>query len=214
MSPEGQRNLSMILDDDIDILLLTETWSYTRVDEVYISKRNPQGYVLRSFPRMGSKRGGIAFILQDVFRDVMLGDFNFHYDGCSDSHVDRINTLLNDPNLTQLGNVSTHRSGHILALAVVHSHASCLALESVQDMPGLSDHRSLLCQMTFSRPSKAKQIVTSKNTRVMSLSVFQADVKCFADSVSQCSEENLVDAYSAGLREVLDCHAPSGHPLP
>ena len=91
---------------------------------------------------------------------------------------------------------------------MVRSDASCLALEKVEDMPGLSDHKSLLYHMTISLPSKAKRIVTSRSSKAMSLSDFQANVKCFAHSLSQCSEADLAGVYNAGQRVVLGRHAP------
>ena len=39
----------MILDDGIDILLMTETWLYAQGDKAYIVEMTPRGYVLRSF---------------------------------------------------------------------------------------------------------------------------------------------------------------------
>ena len=39
------------------------------VDEAYFAEVTPQGYVLRSFPRAGSRGGGIAFILRGAFLD-------------------------------------------------------------------------------------------------------------------------------------------------
>ena len=38
----------MILDDGIDILLMTETWLYAQDDEACITEMTPRGYVLRS----------------------------------------------------------------------------------------------------------------------------------------------------------------------
>ena len=69
---------------------------------------------------------------------ILLGDFNFHYDDCADTQVNH----LSDHGLTQLVDVPTHRCGHILDWAVVRSDVSCLVLEKVDDMPGLSYHRS------------------------------------------------------------------------
>ena len=74
--------------------------------------------------------------------------------------------------------------------------------------PGLSDHRSLLCQMTITAPSKSKRTVTSRNTKAASLPDFQADVKRFVDHYSQCPDRDLADSYSAGLRAVMDRYAP------
>ena len=72
---------------------------------------------------------------------VLLGDFNFHYDDCADTQVNRLKTMLSDHALTQLVDVPTQRCGHTLDWAVVRSDVSCLLLERVDDMPGLSDHR-------------------------------------------------------------------------
>ena len=59
----------MILDDGIGILLMTETWLYAQGDEACIAEITPRCYVLRSFPRTGSRGGGIAFIVRDAFCD-------------------------------------------------------------------------------------------------------------------------------------------------
>ena len=263
----------MILDDGTDTLLMTETWLYAQGDEACIAEMTPRGYALRSFPRTGSRGGGIASIVRDAFCDstsfkplslqsfeavelhisgrnlsilvvclyrpppsrknklsnqlmlqkfpefptqfagshsdlVLLGDFNFHYDDCADTQVNHLKIMLSDHGLTQLVDVPTHKCGHILDCAVVRSDVSCLVLERVDDMPGLSDLRSLLCQMTITAPSESKRTVTSRNTKAVSVPDFQADVKCFADRYSQCPDRDLADNYSAGLRAVMDRHAP------
>ena len=46
---------------------------------------------------------------------VCIGDFNFHYDDCSDGQMSYLRTMLSDNNLTQLVNVP----GHILDWVVV-----------------------------------------------------------------------------------------------
>ena len=223
----------MILYDGIDILL-TETWLYAQGDEACIAEMTPRGYVLRSFPRTGSRGGGIAFIVRDAFCDsisfkplsfqsfelhisgrnlsvsvvclyrpppsrknklsnqlflqefpefltqfagshsdlVLLGDFNFHYDDCADTQVSRLKTMLSDHGLTQLVDVPTHRCGHTLDWAVARSDVSCLVLERVDDMFGLSDHRSVLCQITITAPSRSKRTVTSRNSSFSDLEIF------------------------------------------
>ena len=114
----------------------------------------------------------------------------------ADTRVNRLKTMLSDDGLTQLVDVPTHRCGHTLDWAVVRSDVSCLVLERVDDMPGLSDNRSFLCQMTITAPSKSKRTVTSRNTKAVSLPDFQADVKCFADRYSQCPDRDLADNYT------------------
>ena len=93
---------------------------------------------------------------------------------------------------------------HWIGLYITH----CLILKRVEDKPGLSYHKSLLCLMTITAPSKAKHTVTSQNTKAVSLPDFQADIKCFTDCYSQCPNRDLVDGYSAGLHAIMDCHTP------
>ena len=217
----------VILDDGIDILLMTETWLYAQGDEACIAEMTPRGYVLRLFPRtevlpslfgtlsvtflclyifqtpvLSVFRGRRAsYLRQEVFRIgcvpvqtpfqleelpefftqfagshsdlVLLGDFNFHYGDCADTQVNRLKTMLSDHGLTQLVDAPTHRCGHTLDWAVVCSDVSnSFVLERVDDMPGLSDHRSLLCQMTITVPSKSKRTVTSRYTKAVSLPDF------------------------------------------
>ena len=51
----------VIIDDDVDVLMLTETWLYPQGDEAYIAAMTPAGCDFHLFPRSGS-RGGITFI--------------------------------------------------------------------------------------------------------------------------------------------------------
>ena len=64
----------MILDDGTDTLLMTQTWLYAKGDEACIAEMTPRGYVLRSFPRTGSRGGGIALIVRDAFCEVHLSN--------------------------------------------------------------------------------------------------------------------------------------------
>ena len=52
----------MIVDTNADVLMLTETWLYSHGDEAYISAVTSAGYDFRSFPRLGSRGGGIGFV--------------------------------------------------------------------------------------------------------------------------------------------------------
>ena len=154
--------------------MLTETWLYSHGDEAYIAAMTPAGYDFRSFPRVGSRGGGVGFVMRTTLSTsllfkpldyrsfeaaemrlsfdhvsvavvclyrpppskrnkltnsmfleefsellsqyadsssdtVYIGDFNFHYDDCSDGQVSRLRTMLSDHNLTQLVNVPTHK---------------------------------------------------------------------------------------------------------
>ena len=52
----------LIIDNDADVLLLTETWFYPQGNEAYIDTMTTAGYYFHSFPRSGSTGGGIAFV--------------------------------------------------------------------------------------------------------------------------------------------------------
>jgi len=52
----------LIVDTNVDVLMLMETWLYSHGDEAYIAAMTPAGYVFRSFPRVGSRGGGIGFV--------------------------------------------------------------------------------------------------------------------------------------------------------
>ena len=164
----------MIGDTTVDVLMLTETWLYSHGDEAYIAAMTPAGCDFRSFPHVGSREGGVGFVMRTTLSTSLLfkpldyrsfeavetplsfdhvsvaivrlyrpppskrnkltnsmflkefsellseyassrsdivytGDFNFHYDDCSDGQVSRLWTMLSDHNLTQLVNVPTHK---------------------------------------------------------------------------------------------------------
>ena len=54
----------LIVDNSIDVLMLTETWLYFHGDEAYIAAMTPAGYQVRSFPQAGSRGGGIGSTFQ------------------------------------------------------------------------------------------------------------------------------------------------------
>ena len=60
---------TFMLENNIDIMLLTETWLHPAGDEAKIADLAPPGYSVLSFPRSSGgpsvKGGGIAFVLRD-----------------------------------------------------------------------------------------------------------------------------------------------------
>ena len=63
---------TFIQDNNIDIMLLTETWLRPVGDEAKIADLAPPGYSVLSFPRSaggsGAKGGGIAFVIRDSLK--------------------------------------------------------------------------------------------------------------------------------------------------
>ena len=54
----------LLIDEDLDVLALTEAWLYDKGDESYIPDLAPKGYTCRSFPRKGRRGGGKALVLR------------------------------------------------------------------------------------------------------------------------------------------------------
>ena len=52
----------LIVDSNIDLDFMTETWLYEQGDEAYIADLTPSGYEFYSFPRTGKRGGGIAIV--------------------------------------------------------------------------------------------------------------------------------------------------------
>ena len=52
----------LIIDNDADVLMLTETWLYPQGDEAYIAAMTPASYDFHSFSRSGSRGNGIALV--------------------------------------------------------------------------------------------------------------------------------------------------------
>ena len=65
-------DISTFIQDNIDIMLLTETWLRPAGDEAKIADLAPPGYSVLSFPRSaggsGAKGGGTAFVIRDSFK--------------------------------------------------------------------------------------------------------------------------------------------------
>ena len=78
-------------------------------------------------------------------------------------------------------------------------------------MPGFQTTTSSSA-VFFTKPQPPTRLVTSRNTRAVCSTVSQAGVKTPVDSVgeqrSDSEQEDLVDVYNDGLRQVLYCHSP------
>ena len=62
----------MIVDTNVDVLMLKETWLYSHSDEAYTDAMTPAGYDFRSFPRLGSRGGGIGFVRRTSLSTSLL----------------------------------------------------------------------------------------------------------------------------------------------
>ena len=54
------------IENNLDILILNETWLYKQGDEAYITIMTTSGYTCQAFP-CGTRGGGIAFIVKNIY---------------------------------------------------------------------------------------------------------------------------------------------------
>ena len=102
------------------------------------SKQNkrPNKMFFEEFPTLVS-------VYSHARRDLaFIGDFNFHFEDSSNGDVDQLKTLLNDQDMVQLMDMPTHKRGHVMDWVIVRRDASCLSLETVEDI-ALSDHSAI-----------------------------------------------------------------------
>ena len=96
---------------------------------------------------------------------------------------------------------------------MVLSEDSLLSLERVQDCACLSDHYVVVCRLAVTKSPPPTRLVTSRNIKAVFSSDFQTAVKALVDPTGEQRSDldlgDLVDVYNEGLRQILDCHAPS-----
>ena len=70
-----------ITDNNIDIMILTETWLRPVGDEAKINDLSPSGYYVVSVPRPCGRGGGLAFIVKNSLKQFVniVSSFSFRY---------------------------------------------------------------------------------------------------------------------------------------
>ncbi|XP_072028205.1 uncharacterized protein [Amphiura filiformis] len=62
--------VEIITDNNLDLVMLTETWLYEKGDEPYMSLMTPHGFNCHSFPRR-ARGGGIAIIVRESLSNMI-----------------------------------------------------------------------------------------------------------------------------------------------
>ncbi|GFS26253.1 ATP-dependent DNA helicase [Elysia marginata] len=65
----------IILEEELNILCLIETWLSEAGDENIIADLTPPGFSTRSFPRTGRRGGGVAFVYRSNLTSVVAKDY-------------------------------------------------------------------------------------------------------------------------------------------
>ena len=87
---------------------------------------------------------------------IILGDFNFHLDHKNNADTIRFNNLLDTYGLTQLVKEPTHKSNHILDVAITRIDENPISSVSVSD-PIQSDHKAVTFYLDTQRPLYQKR---------------------------------------------------------
>ena len=136
---------------------------------------------------------------------IITGDFNIHVDIPSESL--QFSELLRSLSLIQHVNQPTHEKGHILDLIISRS-ADNIILSDPSPVPLFSDHFSISCSLSLSKPSLSSQEVTYRSKSI-NLPIFLADLA----SSDLCARppdhlEELIVSYNSTLSSIYDQHAP------
>jgi exonuclease III len=84
-----------IIDSDLDIIALTETWLSTlERDQRIIGELTPPGYIFHHVPRLNRKGGGVAVLCKDTFKIHVNSAFSASSFECIDVSVTAISVTI------------------------------------------------------------------------------------------------------------------------
>ena len=136
---------------------------------------------------------------------IISGDFNIHVDIPSESL--QFSELLRSLSLIQHVNQPTHEKGHILDLIISRS-SDDIILSEPAPVHLFSDHFSMSCSLTLSKPSLSSQEVTYR-PKAINLPLFLDDLASTILSANPPDNlEDLLVSYSNTLSSLYDRHAP------
>ena len=151
--------------------------------------------------------GLVAHLASGTSESVIV-DFNYHFDCTSCPHVKQLQTLFNDNCLTQLIRDTTHCRGHILNWMVVRENNGSVSKCNVLST-SFSDHDAIIGLTALNDSLIHCRVVSSRNLRKISSAEMQANIQHVLNTeLADCTDAELADRYSAGLRRALDQHAP------
>ena len=136
---------------------------------------------------------------------VIAVDFNFYFDCTSFPHVKQLQTLFGDNCLTQLIRDPTHCRDHILDWMVVSENNGSVS-QCNEPSTSFSDHDAIIGLTALNNSLTHRRVLSSRNQRNINTAEMQADIQHLLDT--ELADAELADRYNAGLRRVLDQHAP------
>ena len=187
---------TFIKDNNVDIMLLTETWLRPADDEAKIADLARPGYsVFDQFSDFLEHSDNLPG------KTLLMGDFNFHFENVENKNSRKLHDIIDMFNLTQSVSEPTHNQGHLLDL--VFSKQSDNILTTTKLHHGLtSDHTAILCKLDVSVPVQKPKTFLYRCLKKIDTGAFKQDLSHAVSQVSYISD------YNNHLCSVLDKHAP------
>ena len=138
----------------------------------------------------------------------MLGDFNIHVDTPNKWDAKRFLMSIETAGLYQHIHVPTHKDGHTLDLVLTRPEDNLVKCTSVG--PRTSDHHFTHCTLDLHKPTKEREIRTTRNFKKLSRSSFHSDLSKMFDSAILSTDDmnSLAVLYNETIETCLDTHAP------
>ena len=147
---------------------------------------------------------------------IIVGDLNFHLDSTSNRDASRFVGLLQSCGMQQHVREATHVRGHTLDVVIARDNSSIVSDVNVID-PGIGDstgnvsrdHFAVIFRACAAKPPPVRKTVSFRKVRSIDANAFKHDIVT-SDilHVSDVSVDKLAEAYSVGLRSLIDTHAP------
>ena len=174
-----------ITDNEFDVLFMTETWLYDQGDEAYITDMTPDGYQIYSFPRCGRRGGGIALVSKCSLKSISVKQLNYQ-------SFEAVEAKL------------FHRGKSMSFVCLYRPPPS-----RVNKFTDKMFHDEFSGLVAYLASGTGESVTVGDFNYHFDSAEMEADIQhLLGTELADCTDIELADRYSAGLRRVLDQHAP------
>ena len=140
---------------------------------------------------------------------LITGDFNIHMDMPSETYTKKLEELCTAFGLDQHVAFPTHIKGHTVDL-VLSRQEDKLKLCDVKKGDLISDHYTVVCNLSLPSAKPAKRRITYRNIKSLNIDQFRSDIKQLPlyENFMNLTLDELIDAYQTQLSALFDTHAP------
>lgn len=152
-----------------------------------------------------------ANLLEDVIiypgRIFIVGDFNLHVDKYDDLDAIAFLDLLEQFDLKQCVNTSTHKHGHTLDL-VITRRSDVFVTSMDVSFQLLFDHAVVTCNLVIPQPRSVEVLVNHRQLSDINTKNLANDIQISSLILDpKSSLDDLVDQYNTSLKSIVDVHA-------